>query len=143
MILRLRSDEFPYDQQGVDVQTRLEAIRYNWSGSHRRSYYFGDTRSWQRYTRDLPCAVDFTVDATARTIQAALHEPLIPCAWYALVFLHGNHCSQPTGGRANIYDDYVIPFQTRAAPVLQLSEHRINHERLRIHVASMAGEKFL
>ena len=55
----------------------------------------------------------------------------------------GDAISQPFHGRGGICDDFVIPFRTRAAPVVQLNGKRLQNNRIQVNAISLAGKTYL
>jgi hypothetical protein len=109
------SEEFT--KEGKDgISPALEREKYKFDGIN-RSYYGGDSRSWQRYTRSLPVAGTISVDPHTLVMEWRSSEALKPATWYAFLLVHSNHmCS------SSIYEDHLVPFQTApAAPTLRRS----------------------
>ena len=73
-------------------------------GPANESYCGGDTRSWQRYTRVPPIAMDVTVEGLQ--LSCRVRAPLKPATVYALVLLH--ICSR-------IREDKLFVFTTAGA----------------------------
>ena len=107
MLLKLR-DEFVEPQTKQLRREHLETVKYNRDGIN-ASYYGGDSRSWQRYTSDLPLEGDITVHEDC-VVEFTPSSALAPFAWYTIVLLHGNHESS---SRVPFWSsDYLIPFRT-------------------------------
>ena len=105
-MLVVLSDEFK-DDDDMCTEKKLNTARYNLDGIN-KTYYGGDLRSWQRYTRELP--VKGKIEVASNRVVFVPNVPLRPETWYALLWLHTNHeflCP--------IYEDYVILFRTSAA----------------------------
>lgn len=139
VVLKLRTDEFPDSLDGQGVLDKLEHMRYNYNNWN----YGGDMYAWQYYTRELPCAAKLIADDESQRITAILHSPLEPSAWHVLALLHGNFRSQPTKGGGCIYDDFLIPFKTRAVPVLQLHGQQVDSKTIEVCVINLAGEEVM
>ena len=105
MLLKLR-DEFVDAKTNKLKREHLERVKYDRDGIN-GSYYGGDSRSWQRYTHQMPCAGRISVDAK-RIVTFTPTEDLEPQKWYALVFLHGDIYSL----RCHPQSDFLIPFLT-------------------------------
>ena len=97
------SDEFLALSGDFDaLHSRLNAVRYHHGGIN-MSYYGGDTRSWQRYTRREPIATNVKLCDTG--IRCAVQERLIFGKLYALVILHSRY-----DHRFVLYEDKLFPF---------------------------------
>jgi hypothetical protein len=96
------SDEFLALSGDFDaLHIRLNAVRYHYGGIN-ASYYSGDTRSWQRYTRREPIATDVKLCDTG--IRCAVQERLVFGKLYALVILHSRY-----DHRFLLYEDKLFP----------------------------------
>ena len=97
------SDEFLALSGDFDaLHSRLNVVRYHHGGIN-KSYYGGDTRSWQRYTRRKPIATNVELCDTG--IRCAVQERLVFGKLYALVILHTSH-----DHRFVLYEDKLFPF---------------------------------
>lgn len=105
VVLKL-SEELSSSETKEELNTRLDAVRYNYQGIN-RSYYGGQCDSWQRYTTVLPVRTTLRVTAPD-TFTLQVTEPLEPDTWYSVVFLN-NFC---TANVYNFYEDYLLPFKT-------------------------------
>merc|ERR1711972_617728 len=115
----------------------LDRVRYDCDGIN-RSYFGGDTASWQRYTYDMPIG---TLTRDGQTVSILLDKALEMDTWYALVLLHGNHEEAPKGSGKAIYDDYLIPFKTVANFVtLQISTGEVVGGVMPVLGTSLGGE---
>jgi hypothetical protein len=103
------SDEFLALSGDFDaLHSRLNAVRYHHGGIN-ASYYGGDTRSWQRYTRREPIATDVKLCDTG--IRCAVQERLVFGKLYALVILHSRY-----DHRFVLYEDKLFPFTVAKSP---------------------------
>jgi large subunit ribosomal protein L40e len=105
VVLKLRAEFI--DQGQEKMMQLIEKEKYNCDGIN-RSYYGGDSRSWQRYTIEKPVPGSLLLDDQNQTVQYKITQPLEPSCWYVLVLLHSNHEFEDY-----IYEDYLIPFKTR------------------------------
>merc|ERR1712110_613245 len=83
MLLKLR-DEFVDAKTNKLKYEHLERVKYDRDGIN-DSYSGGDHRSWQRYTHQMPCAGQISVEKN-RVVNFPPTEDLEPQKWYALVF---------------------------------------------------------
>jgi hypothetical protein len=116
MLLKL-SNEFVEKGENEDMLKYIEQEKYNMNGVN-KTYYGGDTKSWQRYTRALPIYGKGSIIGDD-TVQFTPMTTLKYNTWYALVLLHNNHEYDDY-----IYEDYLIPFKTEA------SEYQAEEEEL-------------
>ena len=97
------SDEFLALSGDFDeLQVRLNAVRYDVFGVN-KTYYGGDTRSWQRYTRREPITTN--VEPCDSGIRCAVQEPLVVGKLYALVILNTGHEHE-----FPLFEDKLFPF---------------------------------
>jgi hypothetical protein len=85
------------------LHRRLNAVRYDVFGEANLTYYGGDTRSWQRYTRRQPITTN--VEPCDSGIRCAVQEPLVVGKLYALVILNTGHEHE-----FPLFEDKLFPF---------------------------------
>jgi hypothetical protein len=93
----------------ADMMAHIDAVRYNTLGIN-DTYYGGERRSWQRYTRKpfLFTGTTHTPDSSATDLH--FPGPLKPGTWYALLLLNVGF---------TVLEDTVIPFKTWKSPPLR------------------------
>lgn len=108
MLVRLR-EEFTQDTQSLtDIDERLDRCRYNVLKNN-KTYYGGDTRSWQRYTREKPVKIS-SLKITPTSLSFQVEKDLIDGAHYAVLFLHATFTRHDVIHVRPKGDDYLIPF---------------------------------
>ncbi len=109
VVLKL-SPEFSSAETKDELKARLDAVRYNYQGIN-RSYYGGQSDSWQRYTTTLPIRISLRIGDLPNIFTVRVTEQLEPNTWYAVTFLNhfGRHPRVPS-----FYEDYLLPFKTAA-----------------------------
>eukprot|EP00475_Leptophrys_vorax_P034570 TRINITY_DN559_c0_g1_i2.p1 TRINITY_DN559_c0_g1~~TRINITY_DN559_c0_g1_i2.p1 ORF type:complete len:298 (-),score=72.44 TRINITY_DN559_c0_g1_i2:363-1256(-) len=108
MLLQLRSEfsDIAEQKSPAQMMDRINAVRYDMEGIN-RSYYGGDSRSWQRYSDKFPISCDLELNFSENSLDVTVLEELKPSTWYALVLLHSNHSF-----KNYIYQDHFIAFKT-------------------------------
>jgi large subunit ribosomal protein L40e len=111
MVLKLSSELTSLCSEEKDDSAMiemLEKVKYNHDGIN-RTYYGGDSRSWQRYTKQQPLKCALSWEDSSNRINIKMKEELEPGTWYAIVLLHSNH-----EYATYIYEDWIIPFKIAA-----------------------------
>lgn len=106
ILVKLRP-EFYENKNSTEMMTYIEQVKYNTFGVN-KTYYGGDTRSWQRYTNEMPIESRLLLPPEP-LVQLVPIKALEPNTWYAVVLLHNNQYYDD-----RIYEDYLIPFKTES-----------------------------
>jgi hypothetical protein len=112
MVVKLREE---FVEKGDNMLEYIEQEKYNIFGIN-RTYYGGDSRSWQRYTKELP--IDGKIEGAQQLgfeqfllVKYSFSKELEEDTWYALLLLHNNQYYDDA-----IYEDLVVPFKTKTSP---------------------------